>query len=94
MTKVSFETTREEDKLIGAIVDRAMKVFENAPRCPNRMSLTMDLSATNANGCPLDFAKLLAFDVFNFTHDIVGIMKHINRTTGKLENCFVPRCAR
>lgn len=94
MNKISFETTREEDKLIGAIVDRAMKAFENAPRCPNCMSLTMDLSATNANGCPLDFAKLLAFDGFNFTHDIVGIMKHINRTTGKLENCFVPRCAK
>lgn len=26
-------------------------------------------------------------------HDIAGIMRHIDRNTGKLTRCFMPRCA-
>jgi hypothetical protein len=54
----------------------------------------MDLSATHANGCPLDFERLLAFPEFDYMHDIVGIHNHIHRGTGKLLHCFVPRCAK
>lgn len=57
-------------------------------------SLEMDLTATNANGCPLNFDALLTFDDFNFSHDIEGIMKHLDRRTGELQNYFLPRCAR
>lgn len=59
----------------------------------DRQSTEMDLSATHANGCPLDFDKLAGFDDFNLMHDITGIYKHLNRETGELENCFLPRCA-
>lgn len=58
------------------------------------LSLEMDLSATHANGCPIDFGKLLAFDDFNFIHDVSGIMNKIDRTSGKLTDCFLPRSAR
>lgn len=83
---ISFEATKEEVITISRIVERA--------DIENRLSLTMDLSACHANGCPLDLEKLLAFDDFNFYHDIWGIRRHLNRTTGKLENCFLPRCAK
>lgn len=53
----------------------------------------MDVTACHANGCPLDLEKLLHADAFNFSHDVFGIARYINRNTGKLENCFVPRCA-
>jgi hypothetical protein len=59
----------------------------------DRLSLAMDLTATHANGCPMDFAKLLAADDFNFKHDIVGIVNHIDRRTGELTDHFFPRCA-
>ena len=59
----------------------------------NRTTVMMDLMACNANGCPLDWDRLLKFDDANLLHDVLGIRKHINRTTGKLEGCFVPRCA-
>lgn len=86
LKEVSFETTKEESKTISRIVERA---------CVNeRLSLTMDLSACHANGCPLDFEKLLGFEDFSFYHDVWGIRNHINRTTGKLEHCFLPRCAK
>jgi hypothetical protein len=54
----------------------------------------MDLEATHANGCPLDFAKLLACDDFDFLHDIGGIAMHLDRSTGVLKDCFLPRLAK
>lgn len=38
-------------------------------------------------------AELLPADDFNFAHDVAGIRRRINRTTGKLENYFLPRFA-
>lgn len=38
--------------------------------------------------------KLAAFDDFNFTHDIVGIARLIDRETGDMRGHFMPRCAR
>ena len=38
-------------------------------------------------------AGMLAADDFNFGHDVFGIYRHLDRTTGKLMNCFVPRFA-
>lgn len=86
MKDVSFYTTTGESDLILKIVKRA--------KTTDRLSLNMDITACHANGCPLDLEKLLAFDDFNFYHDINGISRNINRTTGKLENCFLPRCAK
>lgn len=60
---------------------------------PTAMSIHMDIIATHANGCPLRLLGLLEADAFNFTHDVCGIRRHLNRNTGKLENCFVPRYA-
>jgi hypothetical protein len=57
----------------------------------------MDLTACHANGCPLDLQALLdAADInqFDFTHDILGIRQHLDRQTGKLKDCFVPRYAK
>ena len=53
----------------------------------------MDLCACHANGTPLDFQKLLDFPRFDFTHDVFGLVRHMNRETGKLRDHFLPRCA-
>ena len=55
------------------------------------MDCDMDITACHANGNPLRLAELLSADDFNFCHDVLGIRRHINRETGQLENCFVPR---
>lgn len=39
----------------------------------------------------LKLEELLDADDGNFAHDIGGINRHLNRTTGKLEDCFDPR---
>ena len=56
------------------------------------MSICMDLAAADCD-IPMDLDRLLNADGFNFLHDVGGITRHINRTTGKLEDCFVPRYA-
>jgi hypothetical protein len=79
--------TREEAQLIMKIVQRYRKV---STRLFDVMSLDMDISACHISN-PLRLKELLEADDFNFVHDVVGISNNINRTTGKLENCFLPR---
>lgn len=73
--------------LISIAADRAMK------NKYDHETTMMDLNATHSNDMKLDFAKLLSFDDFNFFHDISGIFRHLHRGTGKLGNCFRPKCA-
>lgn len=92
---VSFKTSKRDYRLIERIVDRAFDPHVGLAGLPGtRLDLEMDLSATHANGCPLDFAKLLAFDTFNFAHDLYGIRRCIDRKTGALTRHFRPRCAK
>jgi len=85
------KVTKEETVLINKIVKRACKSFPK--NIKDGMSLDMDISATHIS-CPLRLTDLLAADKFNFAHDVFGIMSHINRETGNLEHCFVPRFAK
>lgn len=91
---LNFNTTKEEMEIITQIVDRADKFITDKNIPYDRVSILMDISATHCNGCPLDLEALLKADDPNFFHDIFGIYRHINRQTGKLEACFVPRFAR
>lgn len=86
---VSFKASKRELDLVGMILDRVEKLCT----IEDRLSLEMDLIACNANGCKLDLKGILTADNFNLMHDVRGIQRHINRETGKLENCFVPRYA-
>jgi hypothetical protein len=86
-TMINFNTSVEETRLINAITKRTVQVGV----CADLLALEMDITATHKNGNPLRLAELLAADEFNFWHDINGIQNNINRKTGKLENCFVPR---
>ena len=99
MREVSFDVTDEEQALIGQIVERAVQEgYCQGKRAPrhwySRLTMTMDLTATNANGCPMDFERLLAADGLNFIHDIGGIARHMDRDTGKLGGHFRPRFAK
>jgi len=97
---ISFETTREDAVRIGKIVARAKALaISNGAKAFDGLSLHMDLSACIANGTPLRLDELLAADDFNFSHDVFGIRRHIDRddnspTAGKLLNCFHPRFAK
>jgi hypothetical protein len=91
--QVSFEISDADRALVGEIVSRTAALAKAHRQRFSRMSATMDLIATHANGNPMDFAKLLAADNFNLAHDVLGIERHLDRETGKLLNCFSPRCS-
>jgi hypothetical protein len=57
----------------------------------NAMDLNMDITACHLNGNPLRLTDMLKDDDLNFMHDVHGIQRHIDRTTGKLKNGFSPR---
>jgi hypothetical protein len=91
MKTISFKANREEMRLITAIVTRAHEMGLVKLNGYDHMTCDMDLTACHANGNPLRLADLLAADDFNFSHDICGIARHIDRETGELKNCFSPR---
>ena len=89
---ISFNTTDDDARLIFAIAKRAKSLCAK-PRQFDSLAFVMDVTACHANGCPLKLAEWLAADDFNFLHDAAGIQRHIDRTTGKLGDCFWPRFA-
>ena len=76
-----------DNDLVDQIADRIKKTYP-----VNRMTLGMDLAAVNATS-PIDAEKLLAFNDFDFFHDIGGIASNLDRRTGKLNGFFTPRCS-
>ena len=92
---ISFSVSRREHETAVIIARRAVLLAAKAgeERWHPFQDVLMDVIATHANGCPLKLASLLAADDFNFSHDVFGIRRHLNRKTGELCGCFVPRFA-
>jgi hypothetical protein len=88
---LNWHVSREDMGIIKSIVDRAIRDYPDAFN--DRLEITMDLTATHLNGCPLDLPALLAGPGLDFGHDLAGIRRHIDRTTGALGDCFWPRFA-
>ena len=87
----SFEVGKDEARLLHLIAKRAVRMAASNGVVYPFMDADMDVTACHANGCKLKLDELLSADDANFAHDVFGIQRHINRTTGKLENCFLPR---
>lgn len=88
---ISFEVDIAELELINRIVDRARAMAAGAGWNYDRQDATMDIKACHANGNPLKLAELFAADDFNFAHDVFGIRRHLDRSTGQLTDHFSPR---
>lgn len=85
---VSFDTSREDAALIWEITERAMRVAKKAGIAYSVRECSMDLTAAHCNGTPLRLKQLLEAEGFDFSHDIFGIRRHIDRHTGELGGCF------
>ena len=89
---ICWDVSPADFALIVQIAERAGRDLPDYP--DDRRTLIMDLNACHSNGCALDLPALLAADAYEFSHDLYGIRKAINRRTGKLtEDCFLPRFA-
>ena len=88
---VQFCTSLRDIKLVSKIVGRAMR--EPPDLNIDKQSLEMDIEAVHCNDIPIDLPRLLAIESPHFGHDVFGIQRFIDRETGKLTQCFVPRTA-
>lgn len=89
------EFNHDDETLVDKITDRWVKMHEdrgNEP--PDILHTMMDIKAANGvNGnARLDLWKLLEFRDGCFAHDMGGISRHIDRATGTIGGCFLPRC--
>lgn len=91
--QISFKVSKYEAQIIVKIAQRTVRYAQLADVEYDLMEADMDITACHANGTPIKLDALLAADDFNFGHDVFGIRRHINRRTGQLENCFLPRFA-
>lgn len=86
-------STRFEQDLVFKIAERAVSMAQDFGADYDMTTACMDIAGCHLNGCELDLNKLLAAPDGDFGHDVFGIRRHINRSTAKLEDCFLPRCA-
>lgn len=84
--------SRYELEQISKIADRALPLYAELDLPDNKLTITMDLASAHID-CPIDLAELLVADDATFGHDVLGIRRHINRKTAKLEDSFLPRTA-
>lgn len=58
---------------------------------PPLQDIELALTACHLNDVPLDFERMLTADMDDVSHDIYGILKHIDPKTGQLGSGFLPR---
>ena len=95
MPEVKFDISDADRLLVERIVDRAIGLIakhnHKSTSASELRDLMMDLTAAHANGCPMDFARLVEADDVNIAHDVFGISRHLDRSTGQLTDFFLPR---
>jgi len=89
---LNFQTSSEDFKYIISIVMRHEVEFPDIYK-GKRLEAVMDISMTHTNGCPLKLRDLFMAKSFDFYHDVIGIRLYLDRNTGKLADCFLPRYA-
>lgn len=89
---MQFNTSYDDMARIHLVLDRAraLGVLNDESR-HERASRLMDFDAVHSNGNPMRFDLMLMADDANFLHDFCGIVRHLDRNTGKLRNGFSPR---
>jgi hypothetical protein len=99
MTVEFASFTKKEQVVVDAIVQRALKLYDVLAaeqmrrRREDEAHVEMNLSAVHSH-TPLRLELLRDFDDFNFAHDILGIERHLDKSTGELKDHFRPRCAK
>ncbi len=82
---------RETHKLIAAIMRRFRNELPTAAASYDWISLAMDLAVSHNCG-HVDLSGLLVAQLADLAHDIGGIVRHLDRETSDLTDCFLPRC--
>ncbi len=88
---ITWTKELETMEIEAKIAKRAVAMAKKMGVKYTQMDAIMDIDACHSNGNPLKLLDLLQADDTNFAHDVFGIRRFIDRTSGKLTDCFVPR---
>lgn len=88
---IRWDISKSDMAFIHKIVARAAKEFPGPKYKWDQTGMEMDLAACHLNGCLLRLPDLLKASKPDFAHDVWGIRRFIDRETGKLTDCFLPR---
>jgi len=88
---IRFDVGQADALIITAIARRAMVLAARDGSGYALQDAQMDITACHCNGCPLKLGDLLQADDFNFAHDVFGIRRNLDRDSGQLGDCFLPR---
>jgi hypothetical protein len=81
-------------RVIVKILERVEPLYEKVTgHSLDRLSAIMDISAAHEQH-PIDLPALLDAQDYDLVHDVFGIFRHMNRSTGRLEHGFAPRYSR
>jgi len=88
------QLSERDTELIVKIADRAQALaYLLDAEIPDRIKLIVNLAMAHRH-MPLDLFMLLSAPDTDFVHDVWGILRHIDKETGAMRDCFVPRTAR
>ncbi len=90
---LNWHVSKSDHELIVEIARRASVMAKSYGDEYLQRDAMMDLTATHANGCKLRLLELVDAPKFDFAHDVFGIRRHIDRNTGQMQDCFLPRYA-
>lgn len=88
---MNLKTTKKDSMTIGIIASRALHMAKTFGIDYDLIDIQMDITACHLNGNSLKLDQLAGADDGNFGHDVFGIRRHLDRKTGKLGGCFLPR---
>ena len=88
---INWDLSLEEEVLVGKIAEKAIKQVKLIYPKISKLDLIMNIVAVHNENGKLRLEDWLNADDQNFYHDIFGIMRHIDKETGKLKNFFEPR---
>ena len=87
------QLTKTDEMLISKIAARAVYMCADLGINRAHIDIMMDIEAAHMD-CGLRLKDFLNADDGNFVHDIGGIYQHLNRNTGQLIDCLLPRYAK
>jgi len=94
--RTTEDLSREDLDLIATIAKMAHGVYAACGVKTQVTMIMMDLTCVHLNAYRLRLDEMADPEARkqDVMHDIVGIHANLNRETGLLENCFVPRFAK
>ena len=90
---INFNASKAELAEIIVIAERALVLVAGTEVEYSMKDALMDIEACHCNGCRLKLSELANAKQSDLAHDVYGIRRHLNRKTGELEDCFLPRYA-